>query len=757
MVNAKIRRFYSLTLGITFGLLFGMASLAQGIDPNTPSNSPASSLVPSQEKPTHITPVKANLISEDTSIQPGHPFWVAIEMDMEKSWHAYWKNPGDAGMAPIISWSLPEGFTAGEVQWATPKRFTVDNTVGFGYEDQLVLLVEITPPHSLADTHAKLAANVRWVVCSDNTCLPGSSPITLDIPVATKAPEKDSSHIDLFSTARAKAPKNHQTLAARHDDALIELSFQENGHAIKDAEFFPEEEGVISYTATPLFEASREAPGKYTLVFEELTPQTSLKGILVVHTENGTSQAYHVNVPVSSADRNAPIASLDKKGTASVGSPSHTPHGDAFEFQGGVGLAIALAFLGGLILNLMPCVLPVISFKILSFISLAGKQRALIFKHGLAFSTGVLLSFWVMAALLLALQAYGRSVGWGFQLQEPLFVGILAAFIFIFGLSLFGVFELGTSVMAKAGEVQHKSGQKNALIGSFMSGILATAVATPCTGPFLGTTVGFAVTLPPLEAMMIFTSLGLGMSSPYLALAAFPSLLKVLPKPGNWMITFKELMGFLMMASVIWLTWVFSAQTGSFSTSIFLASLFFFALACWVYGRWATPLCSRLTRSIGMAMALIFFAVGSYTIVTSTSEWAQAMGGVTTASQFVESEVADVWEEFSPERVAELRAQGIPVFIDFTAKWCLICQANHAVLSSSDVADMFSQKGVVRMKADWTKSDEVIAAELKKFGRNSVPLYVFYHGNEGTEPHILPQLLTPEIVIETLGKVKASL
>lgn len=732
--KGRKHRFRLIVMGILLSLLFGSIPLVQD---------------------SNASPVQIVLIAEDSTFKPGTPFWVAIDMKMKKNWHVYWKNPGDAGMAPAITWSLPEGFHAGDPLWPMPSRFTLEDAVGFGYEDELVLLVEITPPTTYDGALAELGANIRFVACSDNNCLPGQSPLSLKLASSAKAPEKSVESASLFSTLRERLPKKHEALNARRNQALIELSFQEISGAgpVKNAEFFPENEGVMNYAEAPIFESLSE--GKYTLIFEEMEPQKTLDGILVVHTDEG-KLAYQVNIPLPDPD--ATIAVRDQEDDFDSNLNGGTLNRQPYEFQGGVGLAIALAFIGGMILNLMPCVLPVISFKILSFISLAGKQRKLILQHGLAFSFGVLLSFWVLAATLLGLQAYGRSVGWGFQLQEPLFVGILAALIFVFGLSLFGVFEIGTSVMAKAGEIQHNSSKKNALIGSFMSGILATAVATPCTGPFLGTTVGFAVTLPPLQAMLTFTSLGLGMSFPYLVLAVFPSLLKFLPKPGNWMITFKELMGFLMMASVIWLISVFSVETDAFATTVFLGGLFFLSIACWIYGRWASAISSKTSRAIGTCFAALFLTVGCYAIFTSASERTQAISGTeVVAWNSAGPETADVWEEFSPERVNELRAEGTPVFIDFTAKWCLICQANHVVLSSSEVAEKFAKLGVVRMKADWTKANDVITKELKKFGRNSVPLYVFYHGEKDAEPHILPQLLTPEIVLEMLDKIQAVL
>ena len=720
-------------------LCFGLSTGA--FSSNEPTQTPA------VEQSVTQDPLTANLISENGTIQPGHSFWVAVQMHADDHWHAYWKNPGDAGMPPVIDWNLPEGFTVVQTLWPSPKRFNVASSVGFGYEGDFALLVEILPPASAKEGTVDIAGQVRWVVCSDATCLPGESDITLSMLVSSTEPVAVAAQSDKFKQLWSKIPQKHEGIVAKRTDNLLEISFphtDEETQKIESVEFFSEKHKTINDTVPPLFEPSAENPGQYTVVLEEIASEQLLKGILVLHTSSG-DKAYTVDLSVNNVGDDIAVALSDhEKSNTSEHVQQQSVHHD-FDFKGGVVLAIIFAFIGGMLLNLMPCVLPVISFKILSFIKLSGESRKLIFKHGLAFSGGVLASFWVLASMLLVLQAYGRSAGWGFQLQEPLFVAILAAFIFVFGLSLFGMFELGTSIMAKAGAVQGKPASGRELLGSFLSGVLATAVATPCTGPFLGSAVGFAVTLPPLQAMLIFTSLALGMSLPYLALAAFPSLLRFLPKPGPWMETFKQLMGFLMIASVIWLVWVFGAQSGSFAVTLLLAGFFFMAIACWIYGRWATPVCKKRTRAIGTAFALAFFVMGSYVVVQASSSWAQAMGGHSLAHN-----ASDTWEEFSPKRVAELQKQGIPVFIDFTAKWCLICQANHLVLSKDDVSQKFKEKGIVRMKADWTKRDEVIAEQLRKFGRNSVPLYVLYNGDEHSQPQILPQILTPDIVVGAL-------
>ncbi len=701
----------------------------------------------------HQDPVSVQLVSEDKTILPGAPFWVAINMKMDPTWHAYWKNPGDAGMAPAVEWHLPEGFSAGTLQWPTPKRLELSSIVGFGYEDEVTFLTLITPPASLAEGQIPLSLDIHWLVCSDSACLPGESQASLEIAVKQQPPVKDPQQIAFFAQARALLPQKNATLSAQRKEDLVELSFAEHSF-IKKADFYPEHQEAIDYTTPPLFETQPNLQYQHTIVLKEITPGTALKGILVLETANGT-HAYDVDLAIAATKDNGDVAiNTNADDYALVTLSKNDQATNDFDFQGGLSLALGLAFIGGLILNLMPCVLPVISFKVLGFIKLAGQSRRLILQHGLAFAGGVLLSFWVLAAVLLALQAYGRAVGWGFQLQEPIFVAILAAMLFIFALSLFGLFEIGTSLISVAGQAQQKSSQRNALVGSFFSGVLATAVATPCTGPFLGSAVGFAVTLPAIEALLIFTSIGLGMSFPYLLLAAFPALLKYMPKPGAWMVTFKELMGFLLMASVLWLVWVFSAQTDVMALSLLLVAFFLLALAGWIYGKWGSPMRGKVTRAIGRLCTLGLFVAGSYLIVlsasTSEEESQRALKGT---SSTLEADAAQEWEVFSPERVAQLREQGIPVFIDFTSKWCLICQANHMVLSTDEVIEQFVAKGVVKMKADWTKRSEVITAELRKFGRNSVPLYILYGADGEAAPQILPQVLTPDVVLTALKQV----
>lgn len=698
--------------------------------------------------------VQVELLQEETTVQAGRPFWVAVQVHIEDGWHSYWKNPGDAGMATSIEWDLPPGFQTSPLIWPTPLRFSVDDMIGFGYEGDITFLVQVMPSNTLAQEPVKLAATVKWLVCSDSTCIPGESEVSTSITMASSPPQLDQKHTNLFAEARSKLPNKHVGARAYHHDDLIEIPLNlpsVAGLQLLSATFFPEESHVIDHTnEAQIIESQIDANTDYSISLKPAptfnaseSPIKVLRGIAVVKDSAGRSHALDLEAPIISGDKSDLIGMADAD-ISSFPVDNHQNSDDPI--QGSLAMALILALIGGMILNLMPCVLPIVSLKILSFVKMAGQSRSLVLKHGLTFAAGVLVSFWVLAGALLLLQTYGHSVGWGFQLQEPIFVGILAIVLLLLSLNLFGVFELGTSVTSLAGKVQPKGG----LSGSFLSGILATAVATPCTGPFLGSAVGFAVSAPAWAALLIFTFLGLGMALPYVILSAFPKLMRFIPRPGPWMITFKEIMGFIMLASVLWLVWVFGAQTSSMSLSVLLMSFLAFGLGSWIYGKWGTPMKSRLSRSISYTATILCFIAGGYGLVTATQPW---MTGIESSNVAMADEE---WETFSPERVAELQAQGVPVMIDFTAKWCLICQVNHVVLSQDNVNEEMTKRGVVKMKADWTKNDPVITEELRKHGRSGVPLYLFYDGTGEEKPKILPQVLTADVVLDYIQEVEAT-
>jgi len=749
----QIRRLYLFLCLFCCAYLFALNG-NEGLE-----NSFSSEQTEQQENSQEQPPLKLSLVAEDSSVQHDRPFWLALRMELQDHWHSYWKNPGDTGMPLNIEWNLPKGYTVTNFKWPTPKKFDKDGMIGFGYEKDAIFLVEITPPQKNKNPSKELpiSGQARWLACSDSFCVPGDSEIAINLPVGEKEVNEDNKA--LFTNSRQALPFTAVSYEAKKSNGLIELEIEVDcteKNCFSSAVFFPEQRKVINSQDGVLL--TNQGDGKYHLLLKEHTSHQAshLKGLVELSSDEKT-HLIEIDLPISSDTNEHLIAEANKEAGDKAASEENlvsvSLNDDPdMEFEGGIAMALFFAFIGGALLNLMPCVLPVISFKVLSFVKMAGQSRKETFKHGAAFSIGVIVSFWLFAGAMLLLQSYGKAVGWGFQLQEPAFVACLAALLFVFALSLFGVFEIGVSVTGMAGNAEQNSAKMSALASSFFSGILATALATPCTGPFLGSAIGFAVTLPPLQALLIFTVLGIGMAAPYLLLSAFPSLLRFLPKPGNWMVTFKELMGFVMLATILWLIWVFSAQTGSLATVILLMSFFLFSIAGWIYGRYCTLISSKRTRVVGGFIALLFGAAACVTLMAATSPLlVEDDSGALAANESASPSAR--WQLFTPKRLQDIHEAKQPVFIDFTAKWCLICQANHLVLSTEEVQQKFSEKNVVTMKADWTKNDPEITKLLRKYGRNGVPLYILFSGDPSKPPQILPQVLTPESVIEAINNM----
>lgn len=705
------------------------------------------SILCASEKPA---PIQMELISEEASIQPGRAFCVGVHLTMKEGWHTYWKNPGDAGMATRIEWDLPPGLTASSIIWPVPEKIHNDILTGYGYHGEVLLMTLITPSGSLTlDAPLTLKAKVNWLVCSDAFCQPGENNVSLQLPVSAAAPQSISQNAPLFAKARLHTPEKMNGIVALLDGELIQMRLPLSHKAADDAEevyFFPEEQGIIDHSFEAVLDPASDS-AQHSLLILKVSPEKpddalELRGVLALMNKHGDTlqiaNVYEIHSNIAAAEIGKEHISMGESAQQKTLLTDTPPA----ESDIGLAMALLLAFAGGMILNLMPCVLPVISFKVLSFVKMAGQNRMAIFKHSLAFVLGVLVSFWILAALLLVLQAYGHAVGWGFQLQEPLFVSLLAAFLLMFAFSLFGVYELGEGVTALAGKAHtHLSQKSSGHVSSFFSGVLATAVATPCTGPFLGTVVGMAMSVSSFDAMLLFTFMGLGMALPYMLLAVFPRSLKFLPKPGPWMDTFKQLMGFLMLATVLWLVWVFGAQTDTNALTFLLASFFLLAMACWIYGRWGSSVKSLRSRLGSISAAVLLIAASGYLIVNASHH-------------HQENADAIAWEHFSPEKLSKLQHEGTPVLIDFTAKWCLTCQANRVALTADEVEQKLTELGVVTMEADWTKSDPTITQELHKYGRNSVPLYLLFTGKENDPPIIMPQMLTADIVLEHLKSVE---
>ena len=690
----------------------------------------------------------ATLVSEASSIAAGKSFTVALRLSMEEGWHSYWKNPGDSGEPTSIDWALPPGFEAGDIQWPYPHRIPFGPLTSYGYSDEVVLPVTITPPDTLtAGTTVTLRGTASWLVCKE-ICLPAEGEVQQAVTVAPEpAP---SGEAEAIANAQAKRPAtmpDWTVRAARSSGSYTLAVTPPEGRepSLDGMQFFPMSKDVIAHAAP---QPVSQAGAAYLLSLQQSeyaeAPADSLRGVLVAPEgttwdDGGQTRALRVTAPVDST----------LPGMASV-----TPVSAAGTDGGGLSLpwALLFAFAGGLLLNLMPCVFPVISVKVLGFAEQAGGDAATIRRHGWLFGAGVVVSMWVLAGALLAVRAAGAQVGWGFQLQSPTFIALMALLFFGIGLNLLGVFEVGMRAMSWGGRLQ-SSTPRDGSVGAFLTGVLATVVATPCTAPFMGAALGVALTLSTAGALLIFTALGGGMAAPYVGLSMAPRLLDRLPEPGAWMETLKQFFAFPMFATTVWLVWVFGQQAGNGGVALLLFGLLLLGMAAWVVHRWSGPALSRLATlaSRGVVTAMVAGAVAAGVVGAgydrpSTEASAEAPSdGASTA-----------WTPFSPDTVESLRAQGRPVFVDFTAAWCLTCQVNErTVLSTDAVQDAFARRNVALVKADWTNRDPEITKALQSHGRSGVPVYVLYPG-DGSGPTLLPEVLTQDIVLNALDDVPAS-
>lgn len=676
-------------------------------------------------EPSHV---QVSLIPEVRTIAPGAPFWVAVRLKMDPRWHTYWINPGDSGAPTEIKWNLPPGFEAGPIQWPHPERIEVPPLVSFGYEGEAALLVRITPPRDLkTGDRVNLAARVSWLECEE-LCLPGEATVSAVVSTGRDV-EHDPTQARFFSEARARLPLDSADwrFAAGSGGGFVRLAATPPSwlkEPVAEAEFFSERPGQFSNGRSPW----GRGDGGYVTdlpVSDESTAKTGrLTGVLVSKSGwrgAGSERAIRVDVEIAGDTSGLPAPGASASGTGLVG-------------------AIGLAFIGGLLLNLMPCVLPVLSIKVLSLVGHADAPRGARMRNAGAYGLGVLIAFWALAGVLIALRAGGEQLGWGFQLQSPPVIAGLASLFFLMALNLFGVFEVGVSLTRLGGKGGEGTG------ASFSSGLLATIVATPCTAPFMGSALGFALTQPAPAALAIFTSLGAGMAAPFVALAASPRLLRFLPRPGAWMETMKQALGFLLAATVVWLAWVLGQQTGSDGVAMLLAALVVQAVGAWVLGKWAVVTRSAAVRTAAGIVAAVLIIGGAAAAVK--------LAGAGAGGPPPKAVATERWEPYSEARVNELRAAGRPVFVDFTAAWCLTCQVNERVaLSAAAVLAKFQEKNVAMLKADWTSRDPAITAALTKLGRSGVPAYVVYSKDASAPPRLLPEVLTPTLVIDALDQL----
>jgi thiol:disulfide interchange protein DsbD len=667
--------------------------------------------------------VRAELVAHaPEGIAPGKPVQLGLRIEHQPKWHTYWKNPGDSGLPTSLSWTLPPGVQAGDVEWPTPQKLPLGPLMNFGYEGVLLLPVALQlPPDFAAPTlDVKLAA--EWLVCKD-VCIPESGEFSLSLP----AQAATVAHAGDFANARDTLPvplPDAQARAEVRTDAsgaalVVTVDGLPAGWQGRELTFFPETAGVILNAARPV---ERWEGARWTAEVP-LDPQRSESpdAMPVVLVARGELAGARVQVAVAgpwpAAGALPAVAAAEPAAGALEAVPPASPLG--------LPLAIAFALVGGLLLNLMPCVFPVLSLKVLGFAHHA-QDRSRLLAGGLAYTGGVVLSFMALAALLLALRAGGEQLGWGFQLQSPAVVAALAALFTLIGLNLAGVFEFGSVLPDRVATAQ----ARHPVLDSALTGVLAVAVAAPCTAPFMGASLGFAVTLPAAQALAVFAALGLGMALPYLAASAFPAVARWLPRPGAWMATFKTLMAFPMFATVVWLVWVLGQQVGIDGAAALLGGLVALAFAAWALGAPAnTPRVRRVWGTVGVLL------LGAALAWVGPSLRQDAVAGPAAAA-------ADGWEPWSAERVAEANAQGRAVFVDFTAAWCVTCQYNkRTTLADAEVKAAFAGKDVLLLRADWTRRDAAITAELARLGRSGVPVYALYRpGNPA--PQLLSEILS---------------
>ncbi len=682
---------------------------------------------PGPVKGLHVT---VEMVSAGPEIAVGGTQTVGFVFTLEDKWHIYWKNAGFAGFPPTVEWTLPSGVKAGDLQFPTPARLPYQGAVDYGYEDNVAYPVVLTASPKVKaakNGSVHLAAKVKWLVCAE-VCVPGSADLGLDLklaPPGTVVAESGTKVGPLAAALNhlpAAMPARFHAQAVVHGDK-VSLTLT-TGTNESEATFFPVDGGVIADNV----EQTTESLPDGIRIYMTLLPDTPAPKVLHGVVELTEDESYDITSDV-------------RPGTAAEVAPPETAHsghvaGAHAAEEITVFSAVLLALLGGVVLNLMPCVFPVLFLKALSLVQSSGEERKRLRLHGLVYTLGIVVSFWVIVAVLLLLRGGGSRFGWGFQLQSPGFVAILALGLFFFALSLAGVFELGLSITSAGDSLTRKQG----VAGSFFTGVLATVVATPCVGPFMGVAIGFALAQPAWVTFAVFTALGIGLALPYLAISFFPTLIRWLPKPGAWMELLKQVTALPLFATVIWLVYIYgrlfsggAPGEGVYQSAMLLTGLLVVGVGAWVLGRW--PAARTAT-----AIAVVLVVLGTATPFLERPGKAEAA-------------VAAAWEPFSQPALDAARRGGKAVFVDYTAAWCLSCQVNEKlVLNTREVQQKLRDGKFVLMRADWTQYDSSITAALTAVGRSGVPTYVIYPGKSGAAPDVLPELLTKDVVLTAITR-----
>jgi thiol:disulfide interchange protein len=702
--------------------------------------------------------VHARLLFDQDQVGPGQTLRVGLHLEQDKNWHTYWKSPGDIGLPTSIQWSTPPGVVSTPYEYPVPHKFELQGIVSYGYEDEVVLFTEMTFPADMATGPVTIGLEASWLVC-EVSCIPGGVSLERTIEVVADWPGTPSAAAAVFDHAASFHPQ------ALPDDLSItgtvsppavkpEAPFTvtldvKHGEGVeRDATGWPffvpiagDQWMILDTQFAPIDGGTRITLAGETFAPESIPTDDAVGGLfqLKVGEQHIRSE---FSVPLIWEGAAAPAVDSTTTAADSEG-PRPEPESKGFLPM------LLMAFLGGMLLNIMPCVLPVLSLKIYSLVESSESDASHRQQAGLGYTIGVIGSFLALGAAVVVLKSVmGIQVGWGFQFQAPEYVIGLGTIVFVFGLSLLGVFEVpafGATSMASA---QNKEG----MVGHILTGAFATFLATPCSAPFLGTGMGFAFTLPSWGILLFFGVAGLGLAAPFLAIAYVPALAGLLPKPGAWMDTFKQVLGFTLVATTVWLLDVVASQTGQAGAVGFVAFLFAVSLACWILGQWAGPIATNRSKVVALIVALGVTALGGKTFLVTEFATPEVVDSGTVKADLDFSEAVP-WQSFSEERVAALK--GHPVFIDFTADWCLSCKANEkTVLESETVRMAMKEHGIVPLKADWTRRDPVITEWLQRFGKAGVPFYLMLPADGSKAPIPLPEVITPGIVIDGFKAAK---
>ena len=689
--------------------------------------------------------------SLDDKITP-NTVWVGLQLAHQPKWHTYWKNSGDSGLPTQLTWTLPVGVMAGDIAWPAPKKIKIGSLTNFGYEDTVLLAVPltITPAFkpSLLNSNLDISLKAQWLVCKEE-CIPEEGEFAISIPTKGSTAINSAAFEGAFK-AQPKPVLSNAGAGIPASRAFVEgnlLKFELQGLPVelrgKTLDFYPETAEIVDNRVFNAGSGEQAWDGAVWRISLPLNPQRSQSPATMPLVLKSGDQAWRTDVAVEGGvgawPKAAAVATLSPGLTAALAENQAVQNANLTAAPINLTLFAALlgALLGGLILNLMPCVFPVLALKVVGFTQHASDVKAHR-KSGLAYFAGVVLSFVALGALFLALRAGGEQLGWGFQLQNPLVVACLAVLFTVLGMNLAGLFEFGSVLPSSVATAR----AKNPTVDSFLSGVLAVAVASPCTAPFMGASLGFALGLPVVEALLIFAAIGVGMALPYLAASFIPAVARMLPRPGAWMDTFKKFMAFPMFATVVWLVWVLGQQSGIDGAGALLLILLVLCMLLWSL---------TLQGKSKLYLAIISIAILAYITPAIGVNITKNIDTQTTKTQSGEM-TGEVWQNWQPGSVDQILASGKPVFVDFTAAWCVTCQFNKkSTLSKPELLAAFESKKVQLLRADWTKRDPAIGAALKDLGRSGVPVYVLYA--PGNAPQVLSEIISVDDVRQALAKI----